>query len=54
MADQQKETGLLKLVTTVTEQQKREHIAADERKRHAARTNEMLKNRFGVPDDHDE
>ena len=49
MADQPKETGLSKLLATLSEQQKREHIAAEERKRHAAP--EMLKNRFGVPDD---
>jgi hypothetical protein len=36
------ETGKSKLFVTMTDQQRREHIAADERKRHAARTNELL------------
>jgi hypothetical protein len=36
------ETSYSKLAVTMTEQQRREHIAADERKRHAARTQELL------------
>lgn len=34
-------------IPRVTEQQEREHIAAEERKRHAARTMEELRERFG-------
>jgi hypothetical protein len=45
------ETGSSKLAERVSEQQKREHIAADERKRHAARTTEQLKERYGAEDE---
>jgi len=48
---QQQETGLSKLIERMSEQQKREHIAADERKRHAARTQEALKRRAGISED---
>jgi hypothetical protein len=47
----QQETGLSKLIARETEQQRVEKIRNDERKAHARRTTEMLKDRFGVPDD---
>lgn len=47
----QHETGLSKLIARQTEQTRRKHLAADERKRHAARTTEELKRRYGVADD---
>jgi hypothetical protein len=44
------ETGLSKLLAQESEQAKRERIRAEERKAHAARTTELLKQRYGVED----